>query len=203
EPDHATQHQGNARLLDSRDRRRDRPRQRHPAGRLGSQSPLPCDRYRRLAARAKGAAVDGLAQRRRAREAADRGQYPQEPKRAVAPDRSDRRHPAGVRDPASRSPRVPVLLAALSGHAMGLWAIKYADVDDKWWVDVVLQEAPPAVSREQVGGRVVTVRFESVTGPVLARKASIPPAAPRHWPSDTPVILTRGEIGPDSSLSAS
>ena len=39
---------------------------------------------------------------------------------------------------------------------MGLWAIKYADVDEKWWVDVVLQEAPPAVSREQVGGRVVT-----------------------------------------------
>ncbi len=67
---------------------------------------------------------------------------------------------------------------------MGLWAIKYADVDDKWWVDVVLQEAPPAV-------------------PVLARKASIPPAALGDWPSDTPVILTRAEIGPDSSLSTS
>ncbi len=86
---------------------------------------------------------------------------------------------------------------------MGLWAIKYADADEKWWVDVVLQEAPPAVSREQVGGRVVTAGFKSVTGPVLARKASIPPAALEDWPSDTPVILTRAEIGPDSSLSTS
>jgi hypothetical protein len=86
---------------------------------------------------------------------------------------------------------------------MGLWAIKYADIDDKWWVGVVLQEAPPAVSRQEVGGRVVTVGFESATGPVLARKASIPPAALGDWPSDTPVILTRAEIGPASSLSTS
>ena len=67
----------------------------------------------------------------------------------------------------------------------------------------MLQEAPPAVSREEVGGRVVTVGFESVTGSVLARKASIPPAALGDWPSDTAVILTRAEIGPDSSLSTS
>jgi hypothetical protein len=86
---------------------------------------------------------------------------------------------------------------------MGLWAIKYADTDDKWWVDVVLQEAPPAVSWEEVGGRVVTVGFETVTGPVLAWKASIAPAALGDWPSDTPVILTRAEIGPDSSFSTS
>ena len=24
---------------------------------------------------------------------------------------------------------------------MGLWGMKYADADEKWWVDVVLQEA--------------------------------------------------------------
>jgi len=86
---------------------------------------------------------------------------------------------------------------------MGLWAIKYADLDDKWWVDVVLQEAPPAVSREKVGGRLVTDGFQGVTGPVLARKASIPPTALDDWPSDTPVILTRAELGPDSSISTS
>jgi hypothetical protein len=88
-------------------------------------------------------------------------------------------------------------------NAMGLWAIKYADADEKWWVDVVLQEAPPAVSRQQVGGRVVTAGFDGVTGPVLARKASITSAAHEVWPSDTPVILTREEIGPDTSLSTS
>ena len=43
---------------------------------------------------------------------------------------------------------------------MGLWAIKYADIDDKWWVDVVLQEAPPAVSRQEVGGRIMIPKPE-------------------------------------------
>jgi hypothetical protein len=86
---------------------------------------------------------------------------------------------------------------------MGLWAIKYADVDDTWWVDVVLQEAPPGVCREKVGGRLVTGGFEDVTGSVLARRASIPPTALSDWPSDTPVILTRAEIGPDTSISTS
>jgi hypothetical protein len=34
---------------------------------------------------------------------------------------------------------------------MGLWAIKYTDEHQKWWVDVVLQDAPPPVAREKIG----------------------------------------------------
>ena len=86
---------------------------------------------------------------------------------------------------------------------MGLWAIKYSDEHEKWWVDVVLQDTPPAVARGKVEGRVVTEGFAEVTGPVVARRASIPAAALEDWPADTPVILTRAELGPDSSLSTS
>jgi hypothetical protein len=86
---------------------------------------------------------------------------------------------------------------------MGLWAIKYSDEHEKWWVDVVLQDKPPAVARGKVGNRVVTEGFTEVTGPVVARRASIPPGALEDWPADTAVILTRAELGPDSSLSTS
>lgn len=86
---------------------------------------------------------------------------------------------------------------------MGLWGMKYADADDKWWVDLVLQDAPPAVRLDQVGGRVVADGFDGVTGPVLVHKASIPSEALNDWPSDTPVILTRVELGPETSLSTS
>ena len=79
---------------------------------------------------------------------------------------------------------------------MGLWAIKYADIDEKWWLDVVLQEASPEVRRDKVGGRVVTDGFTGVTGAVLARKVSVPPASLEDWPSDTPVVLTRAELAP-------
>jgi hypothetical protein len=86
---------------------------------------------------------------------------------------------------------------------MGLWAIKYSDEHEKWCVDVVLQDAPPAVARGKVEGRVVTEGFTEVTGPVVARRVSIPAAALEDWPAETPVILTRAELGPDSSLSTS
>lgn len=86
---------------------------------------------------------------------------------------------------------------------MGLWAIKYTDEHEKAWVDVVLQDAPPAVARGKVGDRVVTEGFTDVTGPVVVRRASIPASALEDWPADTPVILTRVELGPDSSLSKS
>jgi hypothetical protein len=79
---------------------------------------------------------------------------------------------------------------------MGLWGIKYADIDDRWWVDVVLQDSPPGVRWEKIGGRVVTDGFDNVTGPVLVRKGSIPPMALADWPSDTPVILTRVNQAP-------
>jgi len=52
----------------------------------------------------------------------------------------------------------------------GTLGIKYSDIDEKWWVDVVLQDAPPAIRREKIGEQVVTDGFESVTGPVLVRK---------------------------------
>jgi hypothetical protein len=86
---------------------------------------------------------------------------------------------------------------------MGLWAIKYSDEHEKRWVDVVLQDALPAVARGTVGDRVVTEGFTEATGPVAARRASIPAAALEDWPADTPVILTRAELGPESSLSTS
>jgi len=86
---------------------------------------------------------------------------------------------------------------------MGLWAIKYSDEHEKWWLDVVIQDAPPAVTRGKVGDRVVTEGFAEATGPVVARRASIPAGALEDWPADTPVILTRAELGPDSSLSTS
>jgi hypothetical protein len=49
----------------------------------------------------------------------------------------------------------------------------------------------------------VTEGFTEVTGPVVARRASIPAGALEDWPADTAVILTRAELGPDSSLSTS
>jgi hypothetical protein len=86
---------------------------------------------------------------------------------------------------------------------VGLWGMKYSDADDKWWVELLLQDAPPSVRVDQVDGRVVTDGFDGVTGPVLVHKASIPPEALNYWPSDTPVILTRVELGPETSLSTS
>ncbi len=49
----------------------------------------------------------------------------------------------------------------------------------------------------------ITEGFGEVTGLVLARRTSIPADALEDWPADTPVILTRAELGPDSSLSTS
>ena len=86
---------------------------------------------------------------------------------------------------------------------MGLWAIKYADEDEKWWVDMVCQDGPPGVARGKVGARVVVKGFSNVMGPVLVRKASIPADAFEDWPTDTPIVLTRAEIAPDLSLSSS
>ena len=84
---------------------------------------------------------------------------------------------------------------------MALWAIRYADEHEKWWIDLVVQDKPPAVARGKAGDRVVTEGFTEVSGPVLARRVSIPAAALEDWPIDTPVILTRAELAPDSSLS--
>lgn len=86
---------------------------------------------------------------------------------------------------------------------MRLWAIKYADEDEKWWVDIVCQDQPPTVVCRKVGGRVVVKGFGDVVGPVLTWKASIPADALEDWPTDTPVALTEAELGPDSSLSNS
>ncbi len=35
---------------------------------------------------------------------------------------------------------------------MGLWAIKYSDEHQKWWVDLVLQDAPPPVAGRRSAG---------------------------------------------------
>src|SRR6266704_998403 len=81
---------------------------------------------------------------------------------------------------------------------MGLWAIKYADEHDKWWVDVVLQDAPPPVSREKVGGRVVTEGFAEVTGLVIARRTPRSRRRREPAPSHRPGLAAVRASAPDA-----
>src|SRR5262249_50521873 len=197
DPNDASKHQGHARLHHPRHRRRDRPGERHPARRLGSQGPLRGREHRRLAVWPQGAALHGVAERGCPAKAGPRGQPDQEANRGSAAVRPGRREPPGVRDAAPRPLRLPVHL--VSGDSdMALWAIRYADEHEKWWIDLVVQDKPPAVARGKAGDRVVTEGFTEVSGPVLARRASIPAAAPADTPSHTPRILTRGALSPDS-----
>ena len=43
---------------------------------------------------------------------------------------------------------------------MGLWGIKYSDLEKNWWVDVVIQETMPVIRIEKIGEQVVADGFE-------------------------------------------
>ncbi len=72
---------------------------------------------------------------------------------------------------------------------MALWGMKYVDVDDRWWVDLVCQEPAPEVDRLMSGSRVFADGFRINDGRVLVKKASVAASDLPDWPSDTPVIL--------------
>jgi len=86
---------------------------------------------------------------------------------------------------------------------MGLWGIKYSDVEKNWWVDVVIQETMPVIRLEKVGEQVIADGFEEGMGLVLARRVKIPSSALDDWAADTAVMLTRVELAPESSTSSS
>jgi hypothetical protein len=70
-----------------------------------------------------------------------------------------------------------------------LWGIKYSDIDDRWWVDLVCQKDAPEVRVQLIGARAVGDGFEVGDGHLLVRRASIGPEDLPDWPSDRPVLL--------------
>ncbi|HLC40505.1 MAG TPA: hypothetical protein VJO34_02615 [Methylomirabilota bacterium] len=72
---------------------------------------------------------------------------------------------------------------------MPLWGIKFVDLDDRWWVDLIIQEQAPEVSYVRIGSQVVCDGFKPTEGRVVVRKASVQPADLSEWSTDTPVVL--------------
>lgn len=72
---------------------------------------------------------------------------------------------------------------------MSLWAIKYMDMDERWWIDLLLDEKTPEVRSVAMGARVFIDGFETTGGRMIARKTSIQGADLADWPADTPLIL--------------
>ena len=72
---------------------------------------------------------------------------------------------------------------------MPLWGIKYMDVDERWWVDLVIQERAPDVASIVIGGREYCDGFKVLDGRVVVRRASIQPADLPDWPADSPVMV--------------
>ena len=70
-----------------------------------------------------------------------------------------------------------------------LWGLKYVDVDDRWWVDLILQDEPPEVRQVAVGSRVFLGDFEAGRGLVLARRVSVDGGDLSDWPTDSSVSL--------------
>jgi len=70
-----------------------------------------------------------------------------------------------------------------------LWGLKYVDVDDRWWVDLILQSEPPDIRQVAVGSRVFLGGFEAGRGWVLARRVSVDGEDLSDWPADSPVAL--------------
>src|SRR5215813_835675 len=110
ESNHAAKHKGHARLHDPRYRRRDRPREGHPAGRFRPQGPLCGGGHGRMAPRPQGASLYGVAERSGSAKAGSGGQSHQEANRGGARLRARRRDTSGVRGEASRLLRLPLLL---------------------------------------------------------------------------------------------
>jgi hypothetical protein len=72
---------------------------------------------------------------------------------------------------------------------MPLWGLKYMDMDERWWVDLVLQDEAPAVMRVPVGARLFTDGLSAAAGRPLLRRASISAGDLPDWPADAPVAL--------------
>ena len=72
---------------------------------------------------------------------------------------------------------------------MPLWGIKYMDVDERWWIDLLLDEKTPEVRSVAMGARVYVDGFETASGRVVARKTSIQGTDLADWPADTPLVL--------------
>ena len=72
---------------------------------------------------------------------------------------------------------------------MLLWAIKYMDLDERWWLDLLLDEKTPEVRSVAIGAAVFVDGFETTGGRMIARKTSIQGADLPDWPVDTPLIL--------------
>ena len=72
---------------------------------------------------------------------------------------------------------------------MPLWAIKYMDLDERWWIDLLLDEQAPEVRTVAMGARVFVDGFETPGGRMIARKTSIQGADLADWPADTPLVL--------------
>jgi hypothetical protein len=72
---------------------------------------------------------------------------------------------------------------------MPLWGIKYADADDRWWVDLVCQDRAPEVRYLLIGARAVADGFHTFDGRLLVRKASVWSEDLADWPTDRPTLL--------------
>ena len=83
---------------------------------------------------------------------------------------------------------------------MPVWAIKYVDIDDRWWLDLVSQERPPDVARRPIGSRVFTDGFRTGPGRVVVRKLSVAEGALADWPTDTPIALGLEAVGDEAHL---
>lgn len=77
---------------------------------------------------------------------------------------------------------------------MRLWGIKYMDLDERWWIDVVLEEEAPEVSSVVVGSRVFCDGFSRGRGATLVRRASVQPADLPDWPTDSAVLLRPSHV---------
>ena len=75
-----------------------------------------------------------------------------------------------------------------------LWGLKYVDVDDRWWVDLILQDEPPEVRQVAVGSRVFLGGFEAGRGRVLARRVSVDGGDLSDWPTDSAVALVPAPV---------
>ena len=63
------------------------------------------------------------------------------------------------------------------------------DVDDRWWVDLIIQDQPPEVSYVSIGSQIACDGFNLKDGRVLVRRASVQPTDLSDWPTDTPIAL--------------
>jgi hypothetical protein len=63
------------------------------------------------------------------------------------------------------------------------------DLDERWWIDLLLDEQAPEVRTVAMGTRVFIDGFETTGGRMIARKTSIQGADLADWPADTPLVL--------------